>query len=183
MRLLPEEDQAEYTEHCQGIVASLKPGNPLERHLAQAVADDYWRIERIRRLELTADPDAKELNLYSTYESRLNRNIKNNLAELRKLRAERLEDEFQQDRTNIMAAMRTGAPPPPPAGLSLTPNLSPPTPGSVLSHWSNGFAYAPGSFPTIKEIHEAEDELTSALQAAARRPKTGSNPPDLAEAA
>ncbi|HXJ44279.1 MAG TPA: hypothetical protein VNH18_33640 [Bryobacteraceae bacterium] len=58
MRLLPEEDQAEYTEHCQGIVASLKPGNPLERHLAQAVADDYWRIERIRRLELTADPDA-----------------------------------------------------------------------------------------------------------------------------
>src|SRR4051812_29050070 len=82
MHLLPDEDRAEYARHCEGVVESLHPGSALELHICQAIADDYWRIQRVRRLTEQiftqalasgADPDARQLNLYSTYESRLNR--------------------------------------------------------------------------------------------------------------
>ena len=65
MRLLPEEDRAEYAEYCEGTIATLKPASPRERQLAQSVADDEWRIERARRLEASGDPDIKLFNLYA----------------------------------------------------------------------------------------------------------------------
>ena len=102
MRLLPDEDQVDYARHCEGNVADLRPQGELELRMAQAIADDQWRIDRIRRIEqslfLLAGDDVqasidhnKQLALYSLYESRLNRNIRNNLAELRKLRHDRAQ--------------------------------------------------------------------------------------------
>src|ERR1700712_4093416 len=53
MRLMPDEDQADYARHGAGIVESLIPPGELELRIAQSIADDYWRIDRIRRIEQT----------------------------------------------------------------------------------------------------------------------------------
>jgi hypothetical protein len=145
MRLLPDEDQAEYARHCEGIVADLRPTGELELRLAQAIADDYWRIDRIRRLEQTLfllnSPDElqvtidhqKQLNLYTLYESRLNRNLRNNHAELRRIQAER------------KAAQ---APAAPVSDTTPTPETNP-----VRVTDANGFVY---SFASVPEMIEAE---------------------------
>ncbi len=96
MHLLPDEDQLEYAGHCEGIYNSLEPATELEARLAQSIADDYWRTQRIRRLEqnllnsnqLNQDL-LKQLNLLSLYESRITRNIKTNNAEYRRLQSDR----------------------------------------------------------------------------------------------
>jgi hypothetical protein len=45
--LLPSEDREAYLKHSQEIIQDLKPETPLERHLAQQVADQQWRLNRI----------------------------------------------------------------------------------------------------------------------------------------
>jgi hypothetical protein len=45
--LLPSEDREAYSKHSQEIIQDLKPETPLERHLAQQVADQQWRLNRI----------------------------------------------------------------------------------------------------------------------------------------
>lgn len=97
--LLVVQDRDEYIAHCEGIVDSLRPGSDLESRLAQAIAGDYWRIDRFGRTEQKLLNNAHNveqamlLNLVNTYESRINRNLRNNLAELRKLKAERKAEE------------------------------------------------------------------------------------------
>jgi hypothetical protein len=100
MRLMRDEHQADYARHCEGIVEALVPENELELRVAQSIADDYWRIDRIRRMEQlllmrgydqveASIENGKQLSLYNLYESRLNRSVRNNLAELRKIQADR----------------------------------------------------------------------------------------------
>ncbi|HEY6345622.1 MAG TPA: hypothetical protein VIY49_29335 [Bryobacteraceae bacterium] len=111
------EDQEAFTRHCDGIREALVPEGALEIDLAQAIAEDRWRLNRARALENSIfalgqtehvpqdseQPEldaalaqartwmahARELQLLSIYESRIRRSVEKNTAELRALQAER----------------------------------------------------------------------------------------------
>jgi hypothetical protein len=46
----PEEHEA-FEKHCQSIVEALAPVGNLEQQLAQAIAENHWRLNRARALE------------------------------------------------------------------------------------------------------------------------------------
>jgi hypothetical protein len=111
------EDQEAFEKHCDGIREALHPVGAVETDLAQAIAEDRWRLNRARALENTIlalgqsehlPPDgsyselhaalaqtqawlahAREIQLLTTYENRLRRSVEKNTAELRALQAER----------------------------------------------------------------------------------------------
>ena len=112
----PEDEQA-FKKHCDGIREALAPVGALEIDLAQAIAEDRWRLNRARALEnsifalgqgehlreYSGEPQvdtaiaqgrtwmahAHELHLLTTYENRIRRSVEKNTAELRALQAER----------------------------------------------------------------------------------------------
>jgi hypothetical protein len=45
------EDREAFNKHCDGIREALAPAGALETNLAQAIAEDYWRLNRARALE------------------------------------------------------------------------------------------------------------------------------------
>ena len=49
--VLPSEDMAAYQSFSKEIVDSLDAQTPVERQFAQTVADNQWRINRIRSIE------------------------------------------------------------------------------------------------------------------------------------
>src|SRR6202167_6805433 len=49
--VLPSEDMDSYRKFSEEIVASLDAQTPVERQFAQTVADNQWRINRIRSIE------------------------------------------------------------------------------------------------------------------------------------
>src|ERR1700690_2002209 len=49
--VLPSEDMAAYNEFSKEIVDSLDAQTPVERQFAQTVADNRWRINRVRSIE------------------------------------------------------------------------------------------------------------------------------------
>ncbi len=65
--VLPSEDMAAYTAFSAEIVASLDARTPIERQFAQTVADNQWRINRIRSIEdaLLAMPQPVALAILS----------------------------------------------------------------------------------------------------------------------
>jgi hypothetical protein len=112
------EDQAAFQKHCEAIREALAPVGALELDLAQAIAEDKWRLNRARALENAVftlglqknsyddgDPNpeveaalalgrtwvqqAKNLQLLTTYEQRIRRSVEKNMAELKALQAER----------------------------------------------------------------------------------------------
>jgi len=118
--VLPSEDMAAYKAFSKEIVDSLDPQTPVERQFAQTVADNQWRINRIRSIEDgmlssghfrsvadydTASPefhsamtaarafreDSKAFVNLSIYEQRLHRSMKEALRQLKELQAERRE--------------------------------------------------------------------------------------------
>src|ERR1700689_3056357 len=120
--VLPTEDMAAYQAFSKEMVDSLEAQTPVERQFAQTVADNQWRINRIRSIEdgmlgmghfeaagdfdcpstlihsaMTAarafrDRSQAFVNL-SIYEQRLPRSMKEALRQLRELQAERRERE------------------------------------------------------------------------------------------
>ena len=118
--VLPTEDMAAYNQFSKEIVDSLDPQTPVERQFAQTVADNQWRINRIRSIEdgmlamghfeaagnfddgnpeihsaMTAARAFREhskafVNL-SIYEQRLHRSMKEALRQLKELQTERRE--------------------------------------------------------------------------------------------
>jgi hypothetical protein len=118
--VLPSEDMAAYHAFSKEIVDCLDPQTPVERQFAQTVADNQWRINRIRSIEdgmlgmghfeaagdfptdhtevhsaMTAarafrDGSKAFVNL-SIYEQRLHRSMKEALRQLKELQAERRE--------------------------------------------------------------------------------------------
>jgi hypothetical protein len=104
---LPEEDREAYDRHHAAFLAELAPEGPTETQLARSIADDYWRLNRIKAIEDNIfalgiealaeqlDPalaqartfldQAREINLLSLYESRLNRAVHKKHAELAEL--------------------------------------------------------------------------------------------------
>jgi hypothetical protein len=120
--VLPSEDMDAYNAFSKEIVDSLDPQTPVERQFAQTVADNQWRINRIRSIEdgmlgmghfepagdfdcptpeihsaMTAArafrDDSKSLINLSIYEQRLHRSMKESLRQLRELQTERRERE------------------------------------------------------------------------------------------
>jgi hypothetical protein len=118
--ILPSEDMAAYNAFSKEIVDSLDARTPLERQFAQTVADNQWRINRIRSIEdgMLADAhfegagdfDAEHADIHSTltnsrafrnrsrefanlslYELRLNRAMLEALRQLKELQAARRE--------------------------------------------------------------------------------------------
>jgi hypothetical protein len=111
--LRPEEDRDAYNRHCQDLLNCLRPQGEIETQIVQSVADDYWRLNRIKAIEdnifalgieahagefsddvltdhalaqaQTYLEQAKEINLLSLYEGRLNRAAAKKLVELREL--------------------------------------------------------------------------------------------------
>jgi hypothetical protein len=111
------EDQEAFQKHCDGIRGALAPVGALEADLAQAIAEDRWRLNRARALEnsifalgqsehLLPDTDhaevdaalaqgrtwmahAHQLHLLTTYENRIRRSVEKNTAELNALQAKR----------------------------------------------------------------------------------------------
>jgi hypothetical protein len=108
----------EHDAFCNPITARLNPDGPLELQLANLIAHDHFRINRIHSIEDGvfalghADPanqinsgapqadvslseattflrDSKQIMLMTIYESRITRNIARNMEELRRLQAER----------------------------------------------------------------------------------------------
>jgi hypothetical protein len=116
--VLPSEDMAAYHVFSKEIVDCLDPQTPVERQFAQTVADNQWRINRIRSIEdgmlamghfesagnfdspsteihsaMTAarafrDGSKAFVNL-SIYEQRLHRSMKEALRQLKELQTER----------------------------------------------------------------------------------------------
>jgi hypothetical protein len=120
--VLPSEDMAAYQAFSKEIVDSLDPQTPVERQFAQTVADNQWRINRIRSIEdgmlgmghfeaagnfdcpsseihsaMTAArafrDDSKSFVNLSIYEQRLHRSMKESLRQLKELQTERRERE------------------------------------------------------------------------------------------
>jgi hypothetical protein len=118
--VLPSEDMDAYNAFSKELVDCLDPQTPVERQFAQTVADNQWRINRIRSIEdgmlgmghfeaagnfdcptpeihsaMTAarafrDGSKAFVNL-SIYEQRLHRSMKEALRQLKELQAERRE--------------------------------------------------------------------------------------------
>ena len=120
--VLPSEDMNAYKAFSKEIADSLDAQTPVERQFAQTVADNQWRINRIRSIEdgmlgmghfedagnfdtdhaevhsaLTAArafrADSKAFVNLSIYEQRLHRSMKESLRQLRELQTERRERE------------------------------------------------------------------------------------------
>jgi hypothetical protein len=119
------EDQEAFNKHCDGIRKDLDPEGALETNLAQAIAEDYWRLNRARALENgifalgqtehvpedSEQPEldaalapartwmdhAHQLQLLTTYESRIRRSVEKNTAEFRALKAERKRAPFEAE--------------------------------------------------------------------------------------
>ena len=118
--VLSSEDMAAYQKFSKEIVDSLGAQTPMERQFAQTVADNQWRINRIRSIEdgmlaeahfekagdfdaehpdihsaLTASrafrANSKEFGNLSLYEQRLHRSMREALHELKDLQSERRE--------------------------------------------------------------------------------------------
>jgi hypothetical protein len=127
------EDEKAFKKHCDGIREALAPVGALELDLAQAIAEDRWRLNRARALEnsifalgesehLAQDsghPEvdaalaqgrtwmdhAHELHLLTTYENRIRRSVEKNTAELRALQAQR-KAAIAQAETEAMALVQ-----------------------------------------------------------------------------
>ena len=113
IHLFTAEEHAAFENHCQSVVQALSPVGILEHQLAQSIAEDRWRLNRIRAIETSIfalgqigefdDPtdqalsqaktwlgDGRNIQLLSLYQQRIERSIARNMAEFRTLRAERL---------------------------------------------------------------------------------------------
>jgi len=118
--VLPSEDMAAYNQFSKEIVDSLDAQTPVERQFAQTVADNQWRINRIRSIEdgmlamghfeAAGDFDSPNPEIHSAmtaarafragsqafvnlsiYEQRLHRTLKEALRQLKELQTERRE--------------------------------------------------------------------------------------------
>jgi hypothetical protein len=109
--LLPTEDREAHDTFCNELIESFHPETPMERQLAQSIAEVNWRLNRAvaiennmfalghqherRELQValgdarTFQSHAADFNLLTTYEQRINRSMQRNLKLLRELQAER----------------------------------------------------------------------------------------------
>ncbi len=75
--LLPKEDGDAYTRHIAEMTAEFKPVGVRESALVQSIADAFWRLERIPRLEMSiyAVGRAKFADLFSNHDPAVQANL------------------------------------------------------------------------------------------------------------
>jgi hypothetical protein len=118
---MTEEDRAAHDQFSKALIKDLAPDGAMETQLAQRIATDSWRLNRISAIEdnifalglqehsgaLCPDHDqidaalttarvftmeSKNLQLLTLYEQRINRSIQKNLAMLQQLQATRKQE-------------------------------------------------------------------------------------------
>ena len=105
---LNDEDRAIFNQVLNDHIAGLKPEGAEELRLANSIAWDQWRLDRIRAIEMnlfaSGDDDtetwianAKRLELMSLYESRMNRTMARNRQTLRELQNDRLKRQTRSE--------------------------------------------------------------------------------------
>jgi hypothetical protein len=109
--LLPTEDREAHDAFCHELIDGFTPETPMERQLAQSIAEDSWRLNRACAIEnnmfalghqqerrevqialadaRTFQTQAASFNLLSLYEQRINRNLQRNMKLLQELQAGR----------------------------------------------------------------------------------------------
>jgi hypothetical protein len=116
--VMTEEDRAAHDTFCGALIKDLAPSGAMQQQLANRVAEDSWRLNRISAIEenifgmgfdnygsvlgdmedpqlhatltatVTFARDADQFKLLSLYEQRLNRSVEKNLKLLRQLQAD-----------------------------------------------------------------------------------------------
>jgi hypothetical protein len=111
---MPEADRAAFITFTKKLIESLNPATAMEQQLAQSIAHDSWRLNRMRAIEdnvlaigqtdLNSDhpeiqtaitmasvyiKDSNKFQLLTLYIQRTNREIHRNMQLLRQLQAER----------------------------------------------------------------------------------------------
>ena len=135
--LMTDEDRAAHDAFSKGIIDDLKPVGAMELQLAQRIATDSWRINRLAAFEdniycmwhdtnlpnesnhpqidtacsqtQTYLHKSEELNRLSLYEQRLNRSIQKNMAMLKQLQKERKAEQQSQVTQKKQPARQTGS--------------------------------------------------------------------------
>ena len=116
--IMNEEDRAAHDKFCQELIDRFQPDGPVELQFASLIAEDFWRLQRIRAVENdimalghfseAADIDvdhpeihasltraqtfldrSKDFERLTLYEQRINRAIEKNRKQLEELQAER----------------------------------------------------------------------------------------------
>ena len=116
--IMTDDNRREHDDFCNPILARLGPDGPLELQIANLITHDHWRLNRIHSIEdgifalghgypknqidsgapqadvalseaTTFMRTAKEILLLTTYTARTSRSLEKNMAELRRLQAER----------------------------------------------------------------------------------------------
>jgi hypothetical protein len=124
--IMTDDNRREHDAFCDPIIARLNPDGPVELQLAHLIAQDHFRLNRIHSIEdgifalghgysanqidsgapqadvalseaVTFMRSAKEILLLTTYESRINRNIKRNMEQLNQLQTVR-QAQLEKDR-------------------------------------------------------------------------------------
>jgi hypothetical protein len=152
--LLPTEDREAHDAFCNELSEGFHPETPVERQLAQSIAEDFWRLNRVPAMEnnifalghtsersevrialanaRTFLTQANQFSLLTIYEQRINRNVQRNLKLLRELQAERKA----QHREAMEVAKKEAKP------LAQGKLKDSPTPASPLVINENGFEFS-----------------------------------------
>src|SRR5579884_3214383 len=122
--IMNEEDRVAHDKFVQDLIAGLKPEGAVELQFASVIAEDFWRLQRIRAVENdmlalgnfsdAADIDvdhpevhasltraqtfldkSKDFERLTLYEQRINRAIEKNSKQLAELQAERKREREQ----------------------------------------------------------------------------------------
>ncbi len=115
--LLPTEDREAHDTFCNELIDSFNPETPMERQLANSIAEDSWRLNRARAIEdnmfalghqherreaqialadaETFQTQAAAFDRLTIYEQRINRNLQRNMKLLRDLQTERKAEHNQ----------------------------------------------------------------------------------------
>ena len=99
--VLAKEDQGKYAAFVKEIFESWEPANARERELAQLVADQQWRLRRIRDIEmdlLENGATVQEFNTLSIYQQRILRMMRDAERDLNWMQGDRIRAEAAKKR-------------------------------------------------------------------------------------
>jgi hypothetical protein len=107
--VLPKENKDEYLEFAKRIVDSLEPRTPVEEELAQCIADQYWRLRRVKRIEdelvERGEATLQHFSTFGIYVQRIERGLKEAERRLREMQTLRKAKE-EAKKTEEIGAYR-----------------------------------------------------------------------------
>jgi hypothetical protein len=136
--IMTAEDRAAHDKFCQELIDSLQLEGPLELQFASSIAEDFWRLQRIRALENdilalgsfsdAADIDvdhpeihtsltraqtfldhSKDFERLTLYEQRINRSMERNRKQLDELHEQRRSGQREQAPPQVIETARKTA--------------------------------------------------------------------------